>query len=298
MITPDPPEKFTKRRIARLSEQALRDAGVVGDLPTPMEAIQEVAGIRERVDISDRGLPKAVVAKKPSRIRRVLGALAWSDRTVYVDRGEPPPRVQFTDGHEAIHALCRWHEPTHLFDDDNSLGGRTDDIIESEANYGAAQLIFQGGRFHKQALREQVSIRTPLAMHCAYGASRHVALHHYVEDHPDALALIVAGRYPSGADQLPVWRSVESSSFLERFGRLHNLLPGGVLSIAEDAPLAEIVQRSRTELDPPTKTVTLPDMDQTRHRFEAEAFFNGSCFFVLVIERKARRLGRRVRLAS
>lgn len=130
------------------------------------------------------------------------------------------------------------------------------------------------------------------------GASRHVTLHHYVEDHPDAVALIVAGRYRVAADSLPVWTTVESASFLKRFGRLGDRLPGGHLGVGEDAPLAEIVERSRTELDPPTREVGIPDRDGTRRPFVAEAFFNGSCHFVLVIDRKARRLGRRTRLAS
>ncbi len=301
MISQDPPNSFTKRRIARLSEQALQDAAVLGEIPTPMGAVLKAVGIREVVDISDRGLPEAVVAKKPSRIGRVLGAVLFREKTVFIDRNEPDVRVQFTDAHEAIHALCPWHEPTLRFDDEATLAGCTGEMVESEANYGAGHLIFQGGRFHRRALKEQVSISTPLELSSAYRASRHATLHFYVEEHPDAVALLIAGRFQRVDNTLPIWRTVESDEFLRRFGRLQQHLPGGVLSIADDfptAPLAEIITRSRLEVDPPTTDLTIPDGDASRQHFVAEAFFNGNCHFVLVVERKARRLGRRVRLAG
>lgn len=114
------------------------------------------------------------------------------------------------------------------------------------------------------------------------------------------MALLVAGRYRYADGTLPIWRSVESQEFLKRFGRLKDQLPGGVLSVVEegDAPLADIVNESRLALDPPSKEVRLTDKAGTRSIFVAEAFFNGYCNLVFVADRKARRLGRRVRLAS
>jgi len=301
MIRQHAPNAFTKRQISRLSEQVLRDAAVAGERPTPMGAVLEAAGISEIIDISDRGLPQAVVAKKPSRIGRVLGAVFFSERTVFIDRDEPDVRVQFTDAHEAIHALCPWHEPTLRFDDLDTLAGRTAEMVESEANYGAGHLIFQGGRFHRRALKEQVSISTPLELASEYRASRHATLHFYVEEHPDAVALLIAGRYRRFDNTLPIWRSVESREFTRRFGRLEQHLPGEVLSVADEsqaAPLAEIINRSRLEVHPPSTDVTLLDAGGSPQEFVAEAFFNQTCHFVLVVERKARRLGRRIRLAS
>jgi len=301
VISRDPPSSFTKQRIARLAEQTLHDAQIVGQLPTPMEAVQDALGVREIIDISGKGLPEAVEVKKPSVIKRVLGAYLFSDKVVFIDRAEPDVRVTFTDAHEAVHAMCPWHEAALRADDASTLFRENTDMVESEANYGAGHFIFQGGRFHQRALEEQVSIVTPVNLAAEYGASRHTTLHFYVEEHPDAVALLIAGRLSQWDGTLPIWRSVESSDFLRRFGRLEERLPGGVLSLVDDskdAPLAGIVRESRHSVSPTGREVSIPDHDGTRHTFVAEAFYNQRCHFVLVTDKKARRLGRRVRMAS
>ena len=289
---------FTRKRIARLAEDALREAGVVGVLPTPMEAVQQAVGVRERIDISE--LPEDLAAQKPRSWRRILGALWFTERVVFIDGSEPNTRQLFTDAHEATHAMCEWHENILRLDNEDTLFKQLHAGVEAEANFGAGYLMFQGSRFHKRALRDQVSIRAPLALAKRYGASRHATLHYYAELHPDPVALLVAGRRPRVDGTLPVWRSVESAAFLRRFGRLRELLHGGALSTIEGIgdPLAEIVNASRLAVDPPSKRVGIPDRDGTKVAFVAEAFFNQHCQFVLVSDERARRLGRRMRLAS
>lgn len=295
-----PLSPFTRQRVAQLAEHALRDAGVVGELPTPMEAIHAAAGVEEVLDMSD--LPKEIAARKPRFWKRILGATWFSERTVFIDRSEPNVRQRFTDGHEATHAICPWHEPALrlLLDSEQTLMGRSNSPIEIEADYGSSYLIFQGGRFHRKALRDQVSLRTPIGMAEDYAASRHAAAHYYVEEHPDAVALVVAGRYPRANGTVPVWHSIESRRFLRQFGRFEDHLPNGALSIVEGdtGPLADIVNEARTALDPPSKNVGLTDKGGSQRLFVAEAFFNGYCYFVFVADEKARRLGRRARLAS
>jgi hypothetical protein len=291
-----PLSPFTRQRIARLAEAALHEAGVVGEYPTPIAAVLQQLGVRERLDISR--LPAELEARKPAGWKRVLGAVLLKERTVFVDRSQPEPRQLFTDAHEATHVMCDWHEATLLLDNEETLFREAKIQVELEAGFGAAQLIFQGGRFHRRALHEQVSMRTPLALAGDYGASRHATLHHYAEDHPDAVALLVSGRYPYCDQTLPIWRSVESQAFRQRFGPVRQLLPGQQLSVAEDALLGEILIASRTALDPPSKVIGVPDRDGRKVPFVAEAFFNQHCHFVMLIERRARLLGRRVRLAG
>lgn len=267
-------------------------------VPTPIEAVQEAVGVRERLEIDD--LPALDEAKRPSFLKRVLGAFWYQERTVFIDTTQAEPRVLFTDAHETTHAMCDWHEPVLLLDTEDELFRQLAPGIEAEANFGAGHVIFQGARFHRRALEEQVSIRAPLRLAREYGASRHAALHYYVQEHPDAVAMLVAGRYPHCDSTLPIFRSVESVSFLERFGRLRDRLPGGQLSLVENeqGPLADIVSAARLAVDPPSKTIAIPDNGGTRRAFVAEAFFNGYTTLIFVAERKARRLGQRVRLAG
>ncbi len=297
-MTETRPAEFTRQRIARLAEDALRRADVIGVFPTPIEAVQEAVGVRERVDM--RRLPKALAARKPSFMSRILGAYWQDERVVFIDRDQPECRQFWTDAHEGTHAMCAWHAEILRLDNEDTLFKQLHPGIEAEANYGAGHLVFQGGRFHRRALEDQVSMRTPLELSRHYGASRHATLHYYVEEHPDAVGLLIAGRYPQADGSVPIWKSVESQQFLRRFGKLRDHLPDGKLAItdSERAPLADIVVASRTALDPLSKTIQITDAGGTRRRFTAEAFFNQHCYFVFLADETATRLGRRVRLAS
>ena len=296
---PDTPlAVFTREKIARLAEDALRRSQTVGVFPTPIVAVQQSLGIRDRIDIGN--LPKALEAKKPRIWSRILGAYWHDERVVFIDREQPEQRQFWTDAHEASHAMCGWHADILRLDNEDTLFKRLHPGVEAEANYGAGYLIFQGNRFHHEALKDQISMRTPLALCSKYGASRHATLHYYVEHHPYAVALLIAGRYPYADGSIPVWNSVESAEFERRFGRLQDRLPEGKLRITEtdNALLADILLDSHASIDPPSKIIHIPDSDGTGRRFVAEAFFNQWTHFVLVVEEKTTRLGRRVRLVS
>ena len=276
----------------------MRRSQTVGVFPTPIIAVQQTLGVRDR--ISMRELPKAIEARKPPAWSRILGAYWYDERVVFIDQEQPEHRRFWTDAHEAGHVMCGWHVPIMRLDNEDTLFKDLHQGVEAEANFGAGYLIFQGGRFHREALKDQISMRTPLALAAQYGASRHATLHYYVEHHPDAVALLIAGRYRQADGSIPIWNSVESADFERRFGRLHDHLPGGKLCILDDAsaPFADILKASHTSTDPPRKIVGLCDTGGTPRLFVAEAFFNQWTHFVLVAERRATRLGRRVRLAS
>ena len=142
-------------------------------------------------------------------------------------------------------------------------------------------------------------MRTPIDLAAMYGASCHATLRYYVEHHPDAVALLIAGRYLDGNASLPVWNSIQSPSFAARFGPLVGRLPGGLLRVGGDgAPLGDLIDACRKQSDPPRKEVAITDMNGSRKRFVAESWFNQHSVFVMVAEKRATRLGRRVRLSG
>jgi hypothetical protein len=206
---------FTKARVERECDAALRRAGVVGVLPTPLEAVQAAAGIRTRVPIAR--VDSAAAIDEGLRAR-LLGALWFEERALFIDESQSPPRRRFTEAHEIVHALCPWHAGALRLDTADELFGRITRGIEAEANYGASRLIFQGAAFAAQAADAEPSLRTAFALAGAFGASRHAAAHEYTETHERPLALLVAGRWPTREGRLPVWRSVESPSFTARYG--------------------------------------------------------------------------------
>jgi hypothetical protein len=262
---------FTRSRIERLCADALRSAGVAGVLPTPLDALAEAAGVRERVELP----PEA----------RVLGALWFERRALFVERTQSPVRRRFTEAHEIGHLLCPWHRAVVRLDTAGELFGDLAVGIEAEANLAAGELIFQGGRFTAEAAEHERSLRTPLALADAYGASGHAAAHHYVERHAEPLALLVAGRWPDARGRLPVWRSVESPAFTAAFGALAGAvrhLPAG------SPPLAEAVEAARRSSQPVPGAIALG-----AYTFVAEVLNNRHCHLILVIgagQAAARRL--------
>jgi hypothetical protein len=63
------PSAFTNRRLERIAEDALKAAGVLGVLPTPLDALRPVAGIRAVEPMP--ALPERIRTPR----RRLLGAM-------------------------------------------------------------------------------------------------------------------------------------------------------------------------------------------------------------------------------
>jgi hypothetical protein len=231
-------DSFTRTRLERIAEQALGDAGVAGVLPTPLEEVQRAAGIGARHDIA------ALPAEVATPGRELLGAFWFERREVYVDLAQPEPRRRFTDAHEAMHALCPWHEAALREDTEAELFRDTALAIEAEANFGAGLLIFQGRRFADRLAEAPRDMATALALAGEHGASRQATLHQFAEHHPAPVALLSIGRFPQPDGSLPVWRTVASPAFRRRFGRVGaDLAPG--------RPLRELVEAARRFAAPP-----------------------------------------------
>jgi len=264
---------FTTARLQRIAEDALRTAGVLGSLPTPLEALHAVAGIRALEALP--ALPERV--RTPGR--RLLGALWFEERTIFLEDRQSMARRRFTEAHELMHALCPWHEAVLREDTRDELFRPAVDRIEAEANAGAAMLLFQGRHFADRLAGERPSIGAPLALAGEYGASAHAALHHYVASHAAALAMVVVGRFPQRDGSLPVWRSVESRRWRRRLDSAAAMLRHG---LPAGSPLRELVEAARRASDPPIARLARPSDRAGVRRFVAHAHYNRHAFLVLL----------------
>ncbi len=281
-----------------MTEATLAKAGVTGVLPTPLDVVAAAAQITQIIDISQ--LPEDLARQKPPALRRILGALLHRERVAFVDFGENQPRARLTQAHEIGHKIIPWHEAPLQLDDIERLLGQTYEQLEVEAYLAGGHLLFQGPRFHRQAMDYRVSIETPMVLADDFGASRHATIRYYVTHHPDAVALLVAGVYPKRDGTIPVWRTVESPAFLRRFGCLAERMGGSIAIERGDArPLGDIVHRAMTASEVAAKELWIPDLRGERKDFVAEAFCNTRNVLVMVSESKARRrIARAVRVAA
>jgi IrrE N-terminal-like domain len=283
-----------RRQIPRLVEKALTDAGVAGVFPTPLEAVQDALGIEQVVDISQ--LPEPVEAKKPARWKQILGALLYEEKTIFVDFSQGEERSNFTEAHETAHQLIPWHEDSFILDHEGTLFKDVKDGLEQEANYGAAGFIFQNGRFHRRALSLERTISTPIMLAPEYRASIHTTIRHYVEGHPDPLALLITGRMRRSAG-LPIWWAVESDAFRRLYGPIGRHFPAGCLDHPQS--LTEIAAESmNVALRPPSCVVRVKDLGGSQHQFVVESFFNQRCVFLMFSPKARVPTGRRVVAAT
>jgi IrrE N-terminal-like domain len=290
-------DPLARRQILAAVEQVLVSSGVAGTFPTPLEPLHEAAGIREIIDMSD--LPNDLVAKKPKKWRRILGALVYREETVFVDRDQSPERVLFTEAHETAHKIIPWHEESFYLDDEGRLFRAAKEQLELEANLGAALIIFQGRRFHEKALDYRRTIKTPILLASDVGASYHATIRHYVEYHPDSVALAVGGRYRQWNGHVPIWTAAESPKFRREFGPLRDQLPAAGLPLGGDGALGSLVAEALSgAVDPPSREIGVTSLKGDRRPFIAEAFYNQHCMFVMFAPRARIRTGRRVAVAT
>jgi len=288
---------LARRQILGFADKALRDAGVSGIFPTPLDAVAKVAGITEIIDISR--LPADIAARKPPALKRILGALLHRERVALVDFSQCMPRARLTEAHEIGHKIVPWHEAAFQLDDEERLLGRTRDQLEREAYLAGGHLIFQGEHFWRRALDYQVSIGTPVALAPEYGASLHATIRYYVLHHPNPVAVLVAGRYLNSNGSVPVWESVDSPSFLAKFGVFADRMAGQLMIAGGDGqPLGDIAMKAMSGGQVAAKDVLIPDLTAEGRLFSAEAFYNQHNLFVMITEKKAARFGRRIRVEA
>jgi hypothetical protein len=292
----DQPNELARRQILAVSQQALKLAGVYGELPTPLDAVGEAIGVAEVIDVSQ--LPDDLIVKKPSALKKILGAYFFPAETAFVDFSQPEGRARFIQAHELGHRLVPWHAGAYL-DDEQRLFRETEEVFELEASLAGAHLILQGRPFLERALEYPVSLKTPLLLADLFKASLHATIHYYIEQYPEPVAGLIAGRIRRADGTIPIWRAIESATFRSQFGPLATAFPTKCLLLdAEAKPLGPLLVEAQTALEPPAAPVVMHDLNRVQQRLTGETFYNQRCYFVMLAPQRRLRSGRRIRVAS
>jgi IrrE N-terminal-like domain len=277
-------EPYTHARLEAIVDGALAASGALGVVPTPLDAVARHAGVSAVRPVA--ALPAEIRGSR----REILGALWFEERVLYVEPRQSPPRRRFTEAHELVHALCPWHAAVLREDTAAELFRPVADAVEAEANAGAGLLILGGSSFARRAASAPCSIATARALAERYGASVHATLHHYVQTHAAAVAMLLVGRFPRKDGSLPVWSSVESAAFLDRHGHAAARHPAGVEA---GTALHGLLEAARRSSGSPAAVLRLGGQ-----RFAAEARYNRHAFLVLLREHPAPRRPRRAQRQS
>jgi len=152
----------TRKEIDKIVEKILKDAGL-GDPPIQIADILEHLKLnRQFYSLDDPNLLRRFAHRLQIGKRKVVNivrekirlAAVWlpDEKRILVDESQPKPKQVWASFHDTIHTVLPWHKDFFLGDTAQSLEPEYQDILESEANYGASGLMFGGRIFSAQAL--------------------------------------------------------------------------------------------------------------------------------------------------
>ena len=182
--------------IRKATERLLLAAGVgaSGTFPTPIEDIIAAADLSEpRESI----LADSVMSQAPAHLRRAMRKLSFKiqalldrkTREVHIDPTiRTPGRAAFKRLHEVTHHILPWQQALAYADDQSTFSWEGTKTFEWQANFGAAELLFQRRLFGDMAADYEIGLASILELASLFGSSVHAAMRRYVGSHAGAVA--------------------------------------------------------------------------------------------------------------
>jgi hypothetical protein len=275
----------SQERVSRIARELLVRSDTLGVLPTPIHVLRAFERIDQIDGLPTRGFFKqfgaAAVRTLLQAMQKVRGVADLRTRANYVPRTGNLPRDRFVDGHELAHQVLPWHriDPAYM-DDDETLRPDIRQVLESEANFFSAEILYQGADFTYRARDFRPDFDAVFSLADDHQTSRQSTAWRFVEVHDEPLGLLQF--YPRGlADEtgfqtLTLWNNIiTSNSFRERFRGLQ--VPH---SLDRFHPWVGAVRSESVQSD----VVQLVANGQPLG-FEWHSWWNGRCLLVLLRRR-------------
>lgn len=215
--------------VRKEAERALRDAGALGILPTPVNNILEVARVEE---VPEPVLSESFIAKMRTKagaslkraLSKIRGLFHASAGLIFLDQTLHAVKKRFVRLHEAGHGFLPWQRTMYAVveDCDKSLDPEAAELFDREANVFASEVLFQLDTFREMALAQPFSIWVPIRLSKKFNASIYSSIRNYVSKSDRCCAVIVTEMpeiSPDDGFRATLRRAVQSPTFTERFGR-------------------------------------------------------------------------------
>lgn len=274
-------------RIKQEAERALREASVLGVLPTPVEQVMAAAHVREvEEDVLNPSFIAKILGKAEQAglaikraLSKVIGLFHASEGLVFIDQTLVLVRKRFVRLHEAAHGFLPWQRPMYAVVEDceKALDPEPADLFDREANVFASEVLFQLNTFRDMAEERPFSIWTPVALAPKFNASLY-AIRQYVTKNHRVCALVILNM-PEPEEHVGfranVRRIEQSASFTAMFGALRGRIHTPDDDIGALVPLGQRKSSRKRQLG-------LTDANGILHECIAEAFTNKQPVFVLI----------------
>ncbi|MBN8807017.1 MAG: ImmA/IrrE family metallo-endopeptidase [Sphingomonas sp.] len=275
------------------AERALREAGALGVLPTPIKDILAVAKVEEvKEDVLNEGFLTKMRMKAGDALKRalskVIGLFDAAAGLIFLDQLLMPVKKRFVTLHEAGHGFLPWQRVMYKLveDCDKALDPEAAELFDREANVFASEVLFQNDTFHHMAADLKFEIWTPIRLAKQFDASLYSCIRQYVSKNERCCVVLVLNPpelIEGDGFRATLRRVIASSSFLSTFGEC----AWASIYTPDDQfgrliPLAGRKSSGKRE-------VVLIDRNGDRHECIAESFTQTHQVFILVHAlRKAR----------
>jgi hypothetical protein len=268
------------------AERALREAGALGVLPTPIKDILAVAKVEEvKEDVLNEGFLTKMRMKAGDAIKRalskVMGLFDAAAGLIFLDQLLMPVKKRFVTLHEAGHGFLPWQRVMYKIveDCDKALDPEAADLFDREANVFASEVLFQNDTFHHMAASQKFEIWTPIRLAKTFDASLYSSIRQYVAKNDRRCAVLVLNPpelIEGDGFRATLRRVVQSSNFTAVFGG-HQWAS----VYTPDDQLGRLVPLGSRKSSG-KREVILIDSNGDRHKCIAESFTQTHQVFILI----------------
>jgi len=275
-----PLEPEDAQEIHKYSMALLREADALGRRPTPLQDIQETAGLVAAGEINltpeDRSSLVAKFGGWVNRaMRRLLGSVDFRSKEVWVKEDLHPMQERFVIAHEIGHTILPWqHDIFAYLDDKERLKPAISADYEREANYAAAEILFQGDQIREEADSSRLSISKVLELGDSFGASIVASARRIAESSRRDCAVAIAWRRQDGV--LARTHLFTSVSFEKRFRWRSGLMPAEEIRNALRA----------TSAWPRSSEIVVQDVGFSPRVIRVESMFTGYASVAMFVPEK------------
>jgi IrrE N-terminal-like domain len=273
-------------RVRKEAERALREAGVLGVLPTSIHQIMAVANVEEvKEDVLSPGFIARMRVKAGDALKRavskVMGLFHATAGLIFLDQTLMAVKKRFVGLHESGHGFMPWQRPMYAVVEDceKSLDPEAAELFDREANVFASEVLFQLDTFRDMAESRPFEIWTPVRLAKTFDASIYASVRQYVTKNRRACAVIVLNMpelIEGHGFRATLRRPIQSVAFTEMFG-----VYAWKSYYTPDDDIGAFIPLGKRRASG-KRSFALADRNGDRHECVGESFTQGHQVFILI----------------
>ena len=210
-------------------------------------------------------------------IRKAKLSALWvpDNRRILIDSTVPKPKHRWIEGHEIGHSVIPWHREFLFGDNKMTLDPTCHAIVEAEANFASAQLLFLQDRFAGEARDVALGFEAVKAMSKRYNNTLTSTLWRMIQDRePDRAVFGMVSAHPHYLNDQKLGRNAEGET-VEYFIR-SRAFRARFADVSPEQAFSLLAKHARRSKGGPLvdTTDTLVDADGNLCEFQIESFCN------------------------